>query len=100
MSLQEKIEALMDQEQMHTFEGRRGVANLCKLVRALGYKDPNYGGQLESGAYLNDLLLFLEDNSGAIEAIVEWVGKRKSHEWNDSISALLINDNEGDEDGD
>lgn len=97
MSLQDKIEQLMDQENMHTFEGRRGVANLCKIVRALGYKDPHYGGQLESGAFLNDLLLFLEDNSGAIEAIITWVGKRKSNEWIDNIAALLPEGNEDDE---
>lgn len=98
MALADKLDKLMDQERMHSFEGRRGVANMCKIARALGYKDPNYGMQIEQGAYLTDLLLFLEDNSGCIEAMFNWISNQKCPEWNESLEALVGPDECEDED--
>ena len=102
MALASKLEQLMDQENMVSLEGRRGVANLCRIARALGYESPTYGGQVDSGAYLDDLFLFLEDNSGAIEAVIEWIGDQRSSEWNENITDLLHerNDDEDDDNDD
>lgn len=85
--MQRLIEAFMEQEKMYNMEGRRGVENLCKLVSVLGYKDPQCYGQLANGAALGDLVNFLEDNSGAIEAIVNWISERP--DWKASISSAL-----------
>lgn len=75
------IDQFIEQEEMYSFEGSRGVRNLQKLVRAL---DHNY----------HDINAFLDDNSGAIEAIVEWI--RNGHlpavlkrEWADNIRGEL-----------
>lgn len=87
--MQRHIEAYMDQEKMYRTEGRKGVENLCKLVSAIGYKDPQYYGQLSNGASLGDLVNFLEDNPGAIEAIINWIGEQDSSEWKDSINGVL-----------
>ena len=84
----ELLDAYMDQENMHNMEGRRGVENLCKIARALGYKDPMYWGQLTSTAAIGDLVMMLEDNSGMIEAMVEWIG-RGGEEFRASLSAVV-----------
>jgi hypothetical protein len=65
-------------------EGSRGVKNLCKLVRVLGYSDPQHFGQFEGGCY-GDLIAFLEDNSGVIEAIKNWISEREEEEWKVSL---------------
>lgn len=86
------LQRYMDQEDMHRLEGRKGLENLCKLARALGYKDPQYFGTLTSDAAVGDLINFLEDNSGAIEAIIEWIAKQHSPEMIEALSALLPED--------
>lgn len=95
---QEAIDKFMDQNQIHRFEGRTGVTNLCRIIRALGYRDPNYFGQLSSDASIGDLICFLEDNPGAIEAIIEWVSDVNSEEMRSNIAALVCPDDDEDED--
>lgn len=67
-----KVQKLVKENGLHRVEGSKGVSNLCKLVSLLGYKDPQYNGSLSEGGHLGDLMCFLEDNPGAIEAIVTW----------------------------
>jgi len=71
----------MAEENLHRFEGRRGVETLCQVARAIGYKDPQYFGQLTSKAVVGDLIMMLEDNSGLVEAMIEWLGNQNSPEW-------------------
>lgn len=73
MDMNTALGAFIDEQQLHSFEGRRGVIALCKIARALGYKDDNYYGQLDTNASIGDLINFLEDNSGAIQAVVDWI---------------------------
>lgn len=93
----ELLEAYMDQEKLHHIEGRRGVEALCQIAGALGYKDPMYWGQLTSKATVGDLICMLEDNSGMVEAMIEWIKSRNFSEFRDPLEALLA---ETDEDGD
>lgn len=88
-TIREPLDQYIDQECLHTFEGRRGVVNLVKITRLLGYKDPQYFGSLGGAESLGDLLTFLEDNSGAIEAVVSWIGTQRSTEWAEAIKAEL-----------
>ena len=88
-SVSELLDAYMDQEKMHNMEGRRGVENLCKIAQALGYKDPQYWGQLNSKVALGDLVMMLEDNSGLIEAMIEWIGSRNFKEFREPLEALV-----------
>jgi hypothetical protein len=74
----ELIDKLIDQEKLHCFEGRRGIINLCKIARAIGYKDDTYFGQLAQGACIGDLTNMLEDNPGIIEAMVNWISEQRS----------------------
>ena len=96
------VDRYMEQEQMYRMEGRAGLKNLCQLAGALGYKDPQYYGQMSSKAVLGDLVMFLEDNSGAIEAVVEWIKQQSSPEWQAALDEVTepADDNEDDEDTD
>ena len=92
MDFQEKLSKYIDQEGLHRTEGEQGVKNLAKLVNALGYSDfINRYGQMAGGACLGDIFVFLEDNPGAIEALIGWIGCRKSPEWS---AALVVEDQE------
>lgn len=83
------VDRYMDQEGLYRIEGRRGVETLCQVTGALGYKDPTYYGQLTSKAVIGDLIMFLEDNPGAIEAVLEWVKQQGNSEWRDNLQALV-----------
>jgi hypothetical protein len=83
------LDKYMDQAKLTQFEGRRGVEGLCQLARALGYKDSMYFGQLSSKAALGDLLMFLEDNPGAIEALHNWIRDTNSPEFREALTEQL-----------
>jgi hypothetical protein len=84
--LADLIEKYCDQNKMYHFEGERGVRNFGKLVRVL---DRNYDS-LES---------FLYDNSGALQAMIEWIGSQRSTEWVENMQAATGGPDE-DEDAD
>lgn len=84
------FQAYMDKNFTNS-EGDRGVRSLAKLCRALGYKDPQGFGQIEGGACYGDIFAFLQDNSGAIEAIVEYVERGESV-WKEELSAAMQED--------
>ena len=88
-NLNELIDTYLEQENIHRFEGRQGVENLCRLARALGYRDPTYFGQLTSKASIGDLVCMLEDNSGMIEAMIDWIRDSNSQEFAESLTALV-----------
>jgi len=54
-------------------EGNRGFMALCNMARELGSKDPFNQLQNNDGSCVGDLICFLEDNPGAIDAIKNWV---------------------------
>ena len=83
------IEAYQKQERIHSHEGRRGVINLAKCVRAMGYRDMQNFGALGQGACVGDLIEFLEDNSGVIEAIFFWICEQRGTDWQSSITNCL-----------
>lgn len=82
-----------DKNNGYSLEGSAGLKNLCRYVRTLGYKDDFNQLQLSSDACVGDLLLFLEDNPGAIEAMLDWVDD------NADIYPDPNGDNDEDEDG-
>ena len=56
-------------------EGRAGIKTLARVSRELGYMDRAYYGQLDSDCSIGDLIEFLEDNPGAVQAVCDWVLK-------------------------
>lgn len=85
----EVLQQYMDENKMHCMEGTRGVRHLEKLATALGY-DSNFSASV--------LHAFLEDNSGCIEAMVEWIGSRNSPEWKESLESQLMEVESSEED--
>lgn len=78
------IDRYCEQENLHSFEGPKGVRNLGFLVKALGYRD------LDS---------FFEDNSGSLEKVCEWIGDATVPEWEESLKQeVSIEDDEDDSD--
>ena len=88
-SLFDAVQAYVEQEGLFRTEGRQGLINLCKLVGALGYRDQFKQGQLDSTTSIGDLVLFLEDNPGAIEAITTWISNQNSPEWHASLNEVV-----------
>ncbi len=56
-------------------EGMRGFQALCNLAKELGFVDPLHNGTLSDGSCIGDLMCFLEDNPGAIQAIYRWTAE-------------------------
>lgn len=54
-------------------DGESGVRNLAKLCRVIGYKDSMHFGQFDSDGSYGDLINFLEDNPGAVEAVKDFI---------------------------
>lgn len=84
--LTELIRKYRDQEGITSNEGARGVNNFEKLCKAIGYD--------KNGAFINasPILNFLSDNSGAIEALIEWIGDTRIPEWADDLREQLPDD--------
>jgi hypothetical protein len=85
--MNELLDDYLSQKSMHRTEGMAGVKNLCRIVRALGYKDDMYRMQLDVGCALGDLLEFLQDNPGAIEALIDWIGNQEVTEWKENLDS-------------
>ena len=71
----EVLQRWQEQEKAYHYEGTQGVDNLEKLCKAIGYT--------RNGAYIgaSPIFNFLADNSGAIDAIIEWMGTQNVPEW-------------------
>jgi hypothetical protein len=91
------LEKWMDQESAHNFEGRRGLTNFAKLCQALGYVDKQHFGQLAANASIGDIVNFLEDNSGAFEAMIDWIKEFAADEWNENLLNHLESGDEPEE---
>ena len=65
-TMHELVEVYMDVNDIHSLEGSRGVRHFTKLVSAIGYRS---------------LEAFLEDNSGAMEAMINWIQEQRAPEW-------------------
>lgn len=80
-----KLDNLLNQEKLHRFEGESGVRNLAILCRNLGYYDKNYFGQFSHKASYGDLILFLEDNPGAVECLLDFIRENEDSFFNESF---------------
>ncbi len=84
----EVLEEWEDKKKTYSIEGSRGVENLCKLVRGIGYRDSMNRMQFAGGC-LGDLLEFFEDNPGAIEAVKTWISDQNIDEWREHLEGDL-----------
>lgn len=75
MDQMELFDAYIEQNRMWHFEGNQGVRRLEKVVREVC----DYG----------DLQQFLADNSGAVEAVVNWIREANCPEWKENLEELM-----------
>lgn len=86
----EILDEYRDQNKMFNTEGARGFRDLCKTVHDMGYKDPFSQLYLSNGACVGDLMVFLEDNPGAIQALYDWMEDQDDEEWTDNLESQLF----------
>jgi len=91
------IERFMNHKKFDRMEGSEGVRNFCRLVNAMGYRDYQHFGQFEDACY-GDLIEFLEDNPGAIEALLTWIGECNIQDWKVALESDLPEEPEEEED--
>lgn len=72
--LYDLIDCYLDQEKMYNFEGGRGVNNFEKIIKILGYRNMD---------------AFLEDNSGCLQKMLEWLMEQNIEEWKEAMQAEL-----------
>jgi len=84
MNFTEALNEFRKVERLNSTEGSRGVKNLCRICRAIGYKDDQYFGQFDSKASYGDLIEFLQDNSGAVDAILDWMCENGEY-WTENL---------------
>lgn len=82
MDLQEVIGQYADHTGHYNYEGERGVDRLGELCKAIGYGND----------YQDPLRAFLADNSGAIEAMIEWIGNQNCPNWKEKLVEFLSDD--------
>lgn len=82
-TLDEVIQKWQNANNIHRYEGTKGVDNFQKLCRAIGYEDGNYFG------YNNEIVNFLSDNPGAIEAMISWIAERENPDWKQNLIELI-----------
>ena len=85
-----QIEDYLANNKMYSFEGARGVRHLEQIATEVCGYTPDY-----SGVMMN----FFQDNPGAIEAVVEWIGNQRHADWKENLEAL-VGPSEEDEVGD
>ena len=89
--LPELLRDYIRDQRMH-FEGDTGVEKLSQIAESLGYAKHGfrYGSPLE---------VFLADNSGACQALIDWIGEQDIDEWKENlVSELPEEDEEKEED--
>lgn len=96
----EPLNKYIDQERLYRTDGDGAIETLCKLSRALGYKDSFYFGQIKRDVTIGDFLEFLKDNPGCVEAITGWIGEQRNDEWCENLESQLNERDEDDEDED
>ena len=89
MSFQTTFQQFIDQEQLYRTEGRQGTETLCIIAKALGYHDPQRFGYVSNKVCIGDLIMFIEDNPGVVEAITTWISQQRSPEWEENIKDAL-----------
>lgn len=88
--MEDLFDTYTDQNRMYHFEGTRGVSNLNKIVTEVcGYNSAWSGG--------NNLETFLQDNPGAIEAVINWIRESHCPEWRNNLEQLVTTGQEDDQ---
>jgi hypothetical protein len=76
-NLSDYLEKYCDENRLHSFEGPSGMKKFQKITSVLGYKDFD---------------AFMEDNPGAFEALITFIGQSRVPEWIEAFKAEGIDE--------
>lgn len=80
-SNEEIMQEFLEHEKIR-FEGQAGLRGLNKISNALGYKEDSY-------LYGSSFERFLQDNSGCVQTIIEWITEHLSNEQRENMESFL-----------
>lgn len=83
-----QLELYLEDRGLDHTEGARGVRNMETVMREVCGYNGDYGTVLHN---------FFADNSGAVTAVLEWIGAARVSEWKDALDQLMPEDEEEDE---
>lgn len=78
---EELIDNYFQKRKCFIFEGDNSCRYLEMLFRDLGYKNEPY-------KYGNPIERFLSDNSGAVDAILDWIKNNDNPDWREKLENL------------
>ena len=90
LTMEELVEKWMNHNNIFCFEGSSGLARFEKLLSVLGVRKHN----LKHGSLIE---VFLSNNSGAVDALVEWIGKQSDSDWEAALEEIVGAENEEEE---
>lgn len=76
--LEPLLQKYMDENKLYHLEGSRGVKHVAQIVEVLGYNDRYSTSSIHA---------FLEDNPGAQQALIDWIGEQNSPEWKEALES-------------
>jgi len=79
LDLGELVDAYLEKNKMYHFEGSRGISNFDKLIGVIGYSNMDE---------------FLSDNSGCIEAMIEWIKDAPVVDWKEALDVEISKEEE------
>lgn len=83
--MQDALQRYMDNNKMHSFEGPRGLRRLEQIAAEVcGY----------TAGHSSVMANFFEDNPGAVEAVVAWIGEQRNADWKDNLESMVGSDEE------
>ena len=87
------LEKFQEQNKIYRYEGDRGIENFERVLQAIGYRPHGFrhGTTVE---------VFLADNPGAFEVLIEWIANSRVPEWKNALQEVVQtteNDDEDDE---
>lgn len=83
------VDNFLQENRIFHFEGDQGIANIEKLIGAIGYAPHGF-------KYGDLICVFLADNPGALEGLVEFIKEKATLEWKDNLCGYY-DDEENDE---
>jgi len=89
-TIEEPLQRYMEDNKMYCMEGERGVKHMETVIENVCGYTSIFCGVLEN---------FFADNPGAIEAVIEWIGKQHNADWKDNLETLVGLEEEEEVDG-
>ncbi len=81
------VDEFMDDNRINCLEGESGLKNLEQLIQAIGYEPHHF-------RYGDLIHVFLADNPGAMERIVEFIKETAAPSWQSNLRDVYEDEDE------